>query len=385
MINLDRKQQKSARVVYFSSAPWNVLFAVATPSLSSKISNRSSCFHSKQKPTFKSRITPGFALFFLECSGETVKGVLKVSAFVSTGAVVLLYQVHSAVTAFSLFTANSLPLLHLSLSVIVLCLSPPSLSLPVSVVFSQFLLLGPLSPPSPSSLFLLRLIGPICTHLINQMVRFFCCSLPAHPPFPFHLSLVCIQCFPHRRPVLWATPTPSRTPTHSQTHTHAHSRRPQCSAYQSCSSFCLALKNVHTSWFTTRASHTPKTLNKRMLYGLQDFLLHTKLSMTSTLWSLKPVFWPCFHFTTSHWCTSLFCFQISQKPNHHSKLISLRHYMLIGKTWPHRVFASVRTSVLPVFIASGRFLLKAKGKGSSDHKTQGWEPKHAWLNHLKQR
>lgn len=90
------------------------------------------------------------------------------------------------------------------------------------------------------------------------MVCFFCCSLPAHPPFPFHLSLVCIQCFPHWRPVLWATPTPSRTPTHSQTHTHARSCRPQCSAYHSCSSFCLALKNVHTSWFTTRASYTPK-------------------------------------------------------------------------------------------------------------------------------
>lgn len=42
----------------------------------------------------------------------------------------------------------------------------------------------------------------------------------------------------------------------------------------------------------------------------------------------------------------------------------------------------VCTSVLPVFMASGLFLLKTRGKASSDHKTQGWEPQHAWLNRL---
>lgn len=36
---------------------------------------------------------------FLECGGETVKGVLTVPESVSTQAVVLLYQVHDAVTA----------------------------------------------------------------------------------------------------------------------------------------------------------------------------------------------------------------------------------------------------------------------------------------------
>lgn len=45
------------------------------------------------------KLDPGSAFLFLECGGETVKGVLKVPECVSTEAVVLFYQVHNAVTA----------------------------------------------------------------------------------------------------------------------------------------------------------------------------------------------------------------------------------------------------------------------------------------------
>lgn len=109
----------------------------------------------------------------------------------------------SAVSSFSLFTANSLPLLQLPSSSIVLILSHYQ-SLPLSTSFT----LG-----TNFSMFFLHLIDPNCTHLINQMMCFFCCSLPAHPPLPFHLSLVCIQCFPHTCHVLCTTPTQSHTPT----------------------------------------------------------------------------------------------------------------------------------------------------------------------------
>lgn len=141
------------------------------------------------------------------------------SESVSTGAVVLLYQVHNAVTGFSLFTANSLPLLQLS--------SLPSLfSRPLyqSLSLFQFLSGSSANTFSCSSIVLfLHVIDPICSRLINQMMCFFCSSLPATPPLPFHLSLVCIQCFPHTCIVLCATPTLSHTPTHCHTHTHTDS------------------------------------------------------------------------------------------------------------------------------------------------------------------
>ncbi len=207
--------------------------------------------------TFEIWISPGFVLLFLECGGETVKGVLKVSESVSTGAVVLFYQVHNAVTASHCLLLTPfrycryLLFLHCSLSHFInlcLCLFQ-FLSDSFATTFSLF-----------SIIFFLHLINPICTRLINQMMCFFCSWLPAHPPLPFHLSLVCIQCFPHTCPVLCATPTSSRTPTHCHTHTH----RPQCSAHHSCSSFCLALKKcshklIYHNTFSHTYTHTQNT------------------------------------------------------------------------------------------------------------------------------
>lgn len=158
------------------------------------------------------------------------------------------------VTGFSLFTANSLPLVHLSLSVIVLS---PFLSHRPSVCLFQF----PSGSPAAPSLHQLSdrqsLINSICTHQTNQMILLFCCSLPAHPPLPFHLSLLCIQCFPHARPVLHATPTLSRTPTccphtHTQTHTSALTPVDHSAVHRT-----LALVFVwpRTSRFTTTPCH----------------------------------------------------------------------------------------------------------------------------------
>lgn len=139
------------------------------------------------------------------------------SESVSTGAVVLFYQVHNAVTASHCLLLT--PFRYCSYLLFLHC----SLSLYQSLCLFQFLSdLFAATFSSFSIFFSLHRMNPICTRLINQMMCFFCSSLPAHPPPHFHLSLVCIQCFPHSCPVLCATPTPSRTPTHCHTNTHTH-------------------------------------------------------------------------------------------------------------------------------------------------------------------
>lgn len=50
-------------------------------------------------PLQQPKKAPEYSVAFLECGGETVKGVLTVPESVSTQAVVLLHQVHDAVTA----------------------------------------------------------------------------------------------------------------------------------------------------------------------------------------------------------------------------------------------------------------------------------------------
>lgn len=91
--------------------------------------------------------------------------------------------------------------------------------------------------------FLFPLLHPInsisTTSDKSDVVFSFCCSLPAVPPLSFHLSSMCIQCFPHTCPILCATPTLSHTPTHCyDIHTHKQTRsvRPQQGARRSCSS-----------------------------------------------------------------------------------------------------------------------------------------------------
>ena len=79
-------------------------------------------------------------LLFLECGGETVKGVLKVSEFVSTGAVVLFYQVHKRCNRFSHCLLLT-PFRYCSYLLFLHCLSislPPSDSLKLTC--SNFLL-----------------------------------------------------------------------------------------------------------------------------------------------------------------------------------------------------------------------------------------------------
>lgn len=104
---------------------------------------------------------------------------------------------------FSMFTASSLPLLRLFFGFF----SNPPLFSPASPDVSD----SPARLLSSCSIFSF----PTCNrdNLINQTMCFFCSRLPARPPSSFHLSSPCIQCFPHTRSVVCATPTLSRTPT----------------------------------------------------------------------------------------------------------------------------------------------------------------------------
>lgn len=88
---------------------------------------------------------------------------------------------------------------------------------------------------------------PSCNrdNLINQTMCFFCSQLPARPPPSFHLSSPCIQCFPHTRSVVCATPTPSRTPTdYSAAHTTAV---PLWVFFLFRSQYLAATRHTHTS------------------------------------------------------------------------------------------------------------------------------------------
>lgn len=181
---------------------------------------------------------------------------------------VLLYQVHNAVTGFSLFTANSLPLLQLS--------SLPSLfSRPLYQSFSLFQFLSGSSATTFSCfamVLFLHVIDPLCSRLINQMMCFFCSSLPATPLFPF-ICPWCAYSVSHIHVLYYVQHLHCHTCPHTVTHTLiAHTNQ---NAARSCSSFCLGLKNAHTSRLTAIPSHTPthtlKTLIK-MLYELHYFL-----------------------------------------------------------------------------------------------------------------
>lgn len=133
------------------------------------------------------------------------------SKSVSTEAVVLLYQVHNAVTGFSLFTANSLPLLQLS--------SLPSLfALSLCQSFDLFQFLSATTFSRFSIVFFLHVINPICTRLRNQMVCFFCSSLPATPLFPF-ICPWCAYSASHIHVLYYVQHQHCHTRPHSVTHT----------------------------------------------------------------------------------------------------------------------------------------------------------------------
>lgn len=106
---------------------------------------------------------------------------------------------------FSMLTASSLPLPHLSFFFFFYnFLYPP--------LFSSASLDTSYSPAG--LLFSFSIFSfPACNrdNLINQTMRFFCSPLPARPPPSFHLSSPCIQCFPHTHSVVCATPTLSYT------------------------------------------------------------------------------------------------------------------------------------------------------------------------------
>lgn len=156
----------------------------------------------------------------------------------------------SAVSSFSLFTANSLPLLQLPSSSIVLILSHYQ-SLPLSTSFT----LG-----TNFSMLFLHLMDPICTHLINQMMCFFCCSLPTHL-FPF-ICPWCAYSVSHIHVMYYVQHL------HNRTHPRSHTDQPQCNAYHGCSSFLFGpKKRSHKLIYHNTFSHTytHKTLNKNAL------------------------------------------------------------------------------------------------------------------------
>lgn len=135
----ERKTQKAC-IKDSENDSVSIIWAVATLQPTLVSSNNSTSYCWKSKLTFKVLISPGFVLLFLECGGETVKGVLKVSEFVSTGAVVLFYQVHKRCNRFSHCLLLT-PFRYCSYLLFLHCLSislPPSNSL--SLTCSDFLL-----------------------------------------------------------------------------------------------------------------------------------------------------------------------------------------------------------------------------------------------------
>lgn len=167
-----------------------------------------------------------FGVVFLECGGETVKGVHTVPESVSTQAVVLLYQVHDAVTAsHCLLQTPFRYCAHLLLLCLLLLLS---FFLSISVSSDGLQTDGRTRPgPSlpqtvPSSH---AHIGQICTNLTPNHMVCFLLFLTSCTPTPSLSSApgVCIQCFPHTCLLLCATPALSTHPlTHTHTYTHTH-------------------------------------------------------------------------------------------------------------------------------------------------------------------
>lgn len=200
---------------------------------------------------------------------------------VSTQAVVLLYQVHDAVTAsHCLLQTPFRYCAHLLLLCLLLLLS---FFLSISVSSDGLQTDGRTRPgPSlpqtvPSSH---AHIGQICTNLTPNHMVCFLLFLTSCTPTPSLSSApgVCIQCFPHTCLLLCATPALSTHPlththirTHTPTHRYKYMNRPQRIAHHSCSSFFWfffivgALRNAHTSRFIATALSLCDFLNNSEL------------------------------------------------------------------------------------------------------------------------